>query len=65
MMNFSFINTCMGVLLSNVTFELKQKFVGMEETNQTVMIPKQQTQLCSVFCINFNDFAFVKKKIHD
>lgn len=65
MMNFSFTNTCMEVLLSNVTFELKQRFVGMKETSQTVTILKQQMQLCSVFCINFNDFASVKKKIHD
>lgn len=65
MMNFSFTNTCMEVLLSNVTFEFKQRFVGMKETSQTVTILKQQMQLCSIFCINFNDFASVKKKIHD
>lgn len=63
MMNFSFTNTCMEVLLSNVT--LKQRFVGMKETSQIVTILKQQMQLCSIFCINFNDFASVKKKIHD
>lgn len=35
MMNFLFINTCTGAPVSSVTFELKQRFVCMEEAGQT------------------------------